>query len=137
MNNNNLHILHGHVGKDPEVRMAGTTKVASFTFATDASYKKDGKKVEDTDWHNIVAWGPVAELVEKHVKKGAELNLFGEVKTRSWDSDSGKKYITETRISSLGFCGSKKSEAPATTSSTSSAPTFDEMPPMEANDLPF
>ena len=137
MNQNNLHILHGHVGKDPEVRMAGTTKVASFTFATDASYKKDGKKVEDTDWHNIVAWGPVAELVEKHVKKGAELNLFGEVKTRSWDSDSGKKYITETRISSLGFCGSKKSEAPATTSSTSSAPTFDEMPPMEANDLPF
>ena len=136
-NSNNLHILHGHVGKDPEIRMAGTVKVANFSFATDASYRKDGKKVEATDWHNIVAYGPLAELIEKHVKKGAELNLFGEVKTRSWDSDSGKKYITETRISSLGFCGSKKSDAPATPSATSSAPTFDEMPPMEANDLPF
>lgn len=133
MNTNNLHILHGHVGKDPEVRTAGTTKVASFSFATDASYKKDGNKVEATDWHNIVAWGLAAELIEKHVKKGTELIIYGEVKTRSYDDKEGtKRYITETRLSSFAFCGSKKESK----QEPSSAPTFDNEPEIP-NDLPF
>lgn len=132
MNSNNLHILHGFVGNDPEVRRTENSIVASFPFATNASYtSKDGAKVESTDWHKIVAWGTTAETIEKHVKKGAELNIIGEVKTRSYDDKEGvKRYITETKLTTFRFCGSKKEgEKP-------NEPSFDAEPEIP-NDLPF
>jgi len=134
MNSNNLHILHGFVGKDPEVRHTENSTVVSFPFATNASYtSKDGVKVESTDWHNIVVWGSTAETIEKYVKKGAELNIFGEVKTRSYEDKEGiKRYVTETKLNTFAFCGSKKEakeEKP-------NEPYFDAEPEM-ANDLPL
>lgn len=133
MNQNNLHILHGFVGKEPVIRRTEKSIVASFSFATDASYKDgDGKKVEKTEWHNIVAWGPTATLIEKYVKVGSELNLYGEVMTSPYEDKAGiKKYITETRISSLVFCGTKKDKLAETPQAANDSP------PEVQDDLPF
>ena len=65
MSVNQVHLL-GRVGKDAEVRMAGQNKVASFSVATGGKYKtKDGREVDDTAWHSIVAWRSLAEIAEK------------------------------------------------------------------------
>ena len=67
-------ILVGHLGKDPEVRhLDGGVTVASFPLATSETYNKDGKRVEQTEWHRITAWGKTAELIEKYVVKGKEI----------------------------------------------------------------
>lgn len=90
--------LIGHLGKDPEVKsFDGGNKVANFTIATNESYKnKEGKKVENTQWHNIVAWGPTAGIVEKYLKKGHEVALEGKLQNRSYDAkDGSKRYIVE------------------------------------------
>ena len=92
-------ILLGHVGKDPEVRRLNDgTAVASFTLATNESYKdRSGQKVEETTWHNIVVWRNVAEIAEKYVKKGDLLYLEGKLKNRSWDDKDGKKPFGEKK----------------------------------------
>jgi single-strand DNA-binding protein len=94
----NRTILIGYVGRDPEVKfLANGTPVANFSLATDDSYKdKNGEKQKRTDWHRIVIFGKLAEVVQKYVKKGAQLALEGKVQTRSWDGKDGeKKYSTE------------------------------------------
>ena len=66
--------LIGRLGKDPEVKTFSNRKVAKFSIATTDSYKNQkGEKVEDTQWHNIVIWGKLAEVVEKYVTKGQEV----------------------------------------------------------------
>lgn len=101
-------ILIGNLGKDPEVRsIEGGTKVASFSLATNEIYKgKDGNKVEQTEWHNIVVWRGLAELAEKYLRKGSQIYLEGKIKTRSWDDKEGnKRYITEIVGDSMNFLG--------------------------------
>lgn len=91
-------ILVGHVGKDPEVRhLESGVSVANFTIATNETYKnKNGEKMENTEWHNIVIWDKLVDVVEKYVIKGMQLYLEGKIKSRSWDDkDGNKKYITE------------------------------------------
>lgn len=90
--------LIGNVGTDPEIRTLTTGKVvARFPLATSEMYtNKDGEKVFDTQWHNIVAWGNTAKLVEKICKKGLKMAVDGKITTRSYDDkDGNKKYITE------------------------------------------
>jgi single-strand DNA-binding protein len=68
--------LIGRLGKDPEVKIYNKSKKASFSLATSDSYKNEkGEKVEDTQWHNIVIWGALADVAEKFLKKGQELPL--------------------------------------------------------------
>ena len=90
-------ILVGHLGKDPEVRhLDGGVTVASFPLATSETYNKDGKRVEQTEWHNIVVWRSMAESAEKLLKKGTQIYLEGKLQTRQWiDKDGNKKNITE------------------------------------------
>lgn len=91
-------ILVGHLGKDPEVRhLDGNNVVANFPIATSDSYTtKDGQKVEQTEWHNIVLWRRLAEIAEKYIKKGSLVYIEGRLRTRSWDDkDGNKRYITE------------------------------------------
>ena len=92
-------ILIGNLGKDPEVRrLENGAVVASFPIATSESYtdKNTGEKREVTDWHNIVAWRGLAEIIEKYVRKGTKVYVEGKLKSRSYqDKDGVMKYITE------------------------------------------
>ena len=91
-------ILVGNLGKDPEVRhLEGGTAVANFTLATSEAYKdKNGQRVEQTEWHNIVVWRNLAEIAEKYLKKGSTIYLEGKLRTRAWeDKDKVKRYTTE------------------------------------------
>ena len=101
-------ILIGNLGKDPEVRsLEGGAKVASFSLATTESYKaKDGNRVEQTEWHNIVLWRGLAELAEKYLRKGSQIYLEGKIKNRSYDDKEGnKRYITEIYGDQMTFLG--------------------------------
>ncbi|MEI6823648.1 MAG: single-stranded DNA-binding protein [Bacteroidota bacterium] len=91
-------ILIGNLGKDPEIFTTESgIKRAKFSIATTESYKgKDGNKVEETEWHNIILWRGLAEVAEKYVRKGSKVYLEGKIKTRSYDDkDGSKRYITE------------------------------------------
>lgn len=114
-------ILLGNVGKDPETRDAGGVTVASFTMATtDRGYtRKDGVAVPDrTEWHNIVCWRNLAEIVGKYVHKGDKLYIEGKLTTRSWeDKQGGKRYTTEVVadvIELLGGSPQRQTEQQAT-----------------------
>jgi single-strand DNA-binding protein len=90
--------LIGNVGNDPEIKnLDGGKKVANLTIATNDSYKNDkGEKVEQTEWHKVVAWGKTAEIIEKFVTKGKEIAIEGKLTHRSYDDKNGeKRYITE------------------------------------------
>ena len=92
-------ILIGNLGKDPEVKYTPSgTPVAKFSLATNERYKdKAGEWQDRTEWHNIVAWQRLAEIVGEYVKKGSKLYIEGRITTSSWeDKQSGeKKYRTE------------------------------------------
>ncbi len=90
-------ILIGNLGKDPDVIMFDTAKKATFPLATTEFYKnKEGQKVEQTDWHNIVCWRGLADIAEKILKKGTHVYVEGKLHTRSWeDKEGNKRYVTE------------------------------------------
>jgi single-strand DNA-binding protein len=92
-------ILVGRLGKDPEIRSTpGGTSVARFSVATDEKFTdRAGEKQERTEWHNIVAWGKLAEICGQYLKKGKLVYIEGSIRTDSWDDkESGqKKYRTE------------------------------------------
>jgi single-strand DNA-binding protein len=96
--------LIGNLGNDPEIiNLESGKTLAKFAIATNESYKNaQGEKVTDTQWHNIVAWGKTAQIVEKYVGKGKEVAIEGKLTTRSWeDKDGMKRYITEVVCSEL------------------------------------
>jgi single-strand DNA-binding protein len=100
--------LIGHVGNDPEIlNLESGKKLAKFSIATNESYKNSkGEKITDTQWHNIVAWGKTAELIENYVPKGKEIGIEGKLTSRSYqDKDGVKKYITEVVCSELLLMG--------------------------------
>ena len=102
-------ILVGHLGKDPEVRyLDGGVTVASFPLATSETYNKDGKKIEQTEWHNIVMWRSLADTASKYLKKGKLIYLEGKLRTRSFEDREGhKKYSTEVVAESFTMLGRK------------------------------
>lgn len=90
--------LMGHLGQDPEVvNLDSGKKLVKFSLATNDYYtKKDGEKVTSTDWHNVVAWGKTADIIEKYVTKGREVIVRGKLSSRSYETKEGdKRYITE------------------------------------------
>lgn len=102
--------LIGNVGNDPEVKtFDGGKKVANLTIATNESYRNDkGEKVEQTEWHRVVAWGKTAEIIEKYVSKGKEIVVDGKLTHRSYDDKNGeKRYITEVVVSEITLLGNK------------------------------
>jgi single-strand DNA-binding protein len=98
-------ILIGNLGKDPEVKYTPSgTAVAKFSLATNERYKDKGGEWQDrTEWHNVVAWQRLAEIVGEYVKKGSKLYIEGRLQTSSWDDkESGqKRYKTEVIASDL------------------------------------
>lgn len=133
-------ILVGNVGKDPEVRhLDNGAVVAKFSLATSETYKdKNGEKQTQTEWHNIVIWRQLAEVVEKYVKKGQQLYLEGKSTTRSYeDKDGNKRYITEMVAYSMQMLGKKgetaefiptPSEPVNSTGTANAAPGDDDLP---------
>ncbi|RAJ18020.1 single-stranded DNA-binding protein [Olleya aquimaris] len=100
--------LIGNLGQDPEIiNLESGKKLAKFSLATNESYKDaNGTKQTKTDWHNIVAWGKTADIVEKYVIKGKEVAVEGKLTTRTWeDKDGMKRYITEVVCNELLMLG--------------------------------
>ena len=89
--------LIGNVGKDPEIKtFASGNKVASITLATSERYKdRNGEQKEDTEWHSVQAFGKLADVVERYVRKGSLLYLDGKIRTRSYEADGRTIYRTE------------------------------------------
>ncbi|APX99030.1 single-stranded DNA-binding protein [Lacinutrix venerupis] len=102
--------LIGNLGKDPEiVNLESGKKLAKFTLATNESYKNSqGEKIIDTQWHQVVAWGKTADVIEKYVVKGKEVAIDGKLTTRAWeDKDGIKRYTTEVVCNELLMLGGK------------------------------
>ncbi|TCD27908.1 single-stranded DNA-binding protein [Pedobacter psychrodurus] len=138
-------ILVGHLGKDPEVRhLDGGVTVASFPLATSETYNKDGKRVEQTEWHNIVLWRGLAEVASKYLQKGKLVYIEGKLRTRSFeDKEKVKKYVTEIVAENFTMLGRKSDfeQSPTTpTHQSAEAKIEDEFtigPSDENGDLPF
>jgi single-strand DNA-binding protein len=109
-------ILLGNVGKDPEIRaLPSGTKVASWTLATSERFKdSSGNWQERTEWHNLVAYARLAEVVEKFVTKGGKLYIEGKIETHSWnDTRSGeKKYQTQIKVEDLLLLNAQPNSEP-------------------------
>lgn len=102
--------LIGNLGNDPEIiTLDGGKKLAKFNLATNETYKNQkGERVTDTQWHNIVAWGKTAEIIENYITKGKEVAVEGKLTTRSWeDKEGNKRYITEIVCNELLMLGAK------------------------------
>ncbi len=133
-------ILIGNLGKDPEVRhLENGRAVANFSLATSETYKnKQGERVTNTEWHNIVLWTPLAEIAEKFLKKGGQVYIEGKLTTRSWDDQEGnKRYTTEVVGNNITLLGSKPDGAGAPAQSAAAASPVSTIPADDADDLPF
>lgn len=106
-------ILIGNLGKDPDViTFENGVKKATFSLATSESYKnKEGNRVDQTEWHNIVMWRGLADIAERFLRKGNQIYLEGKLKTRSYEQDGIKKYITEIFVDNMTMLGSRKDSA--------------------------
>ena len=98
--------LIGKLGIDPEFIEFENSKKARFSLATNEVYYQDGNKREETQWHNIVAWGKLAENVDKYLKKGKEVAISGKLTSRAYnDKDGVKKYVTEIVLNDMVMLG--------------------------------
>lgn len=100
--------LIGHVGNAPEIlTLESGRKLAKFSIATNETYKNNkGEKITDTQWHNVVAWGKTAELVENYVPKGKEIGVEGKLTSRTYEDKEGiKRYVTEVVCNELLLLG--------------------------------
>jgi single-strand DNA-binding protein len=138
-------ILVGNLGKDPEIRVTESgRKVANFSLATTESYKdKNGERVDSTEWHNVAFWGPIADVIEKYLKKGSQIYVEGKLRTRSYeDKDKVKKYITEIVGQTMTMLG-KPGDGNTSSSSGASRNTVSEpinqslVAEDDSDDLPF
>ncbi len=150
-------MLIGNIGKDPEVRVNpnGGRKRVSFSLATSRRYRdNNGEQKEQTDWHNIVGWGKIADIVEQlGIRKGMSLYVEGSLTNRSWtDQTSGqKRYTTEINMDtfqlltprtqggapSAGGYSQANSYSSNSFQSQNSAPAYDNAMPEDDVDLPF
>lgn len=105
--------LIGNLGGKPEIRTTETgKKLARFSLATDESYRNaKGDKVKETQWHNVIAWGKVADIAEKYLDKGSEIALEGKLIHHSYnDKEGNKKYITEVQVNEVLMLGERSSK---------------------------
>ena len=124
-------ILIGNLGKDPEIRyLDNGVAVANFSLATTENYKnKEGERVSQTEWHNIVLWRGLAEVAEKWLKKGSSVYVEGKIRTRKWeDKDGNTRYSTEILGDNMTMLGAK----PSSETPVEVAPATD-----KKDDLPF
>jgi len=105
--------LIGNLGKAPEIKNIDSgKKLAKFSVATNEVYTNiKGEKVKETQWHNLVAWGKLADIAEKYLDKGSEVVIEGKIITKDYlDKDGNKKYTTEIQVNEMLMMGSKNSD---------------------------
>jgi single-strand DNA-binding protein len=110
MGNLNKAMLIGRLGADPEVRYTqSNTAVATVSLATSERYKDaNGELQETTEWHRVVAWGRLAEIVQQYAKKGSQIYVEGPIQTRAWeDRDGQKRYTTEIKAMTIQLLDSR------------------------------
>jgi single-strand DNA-binding protein len=107
MSSVNKVILLGNIGKDPEVRETKAGNIVNLVMATSEKYTdKSGQKQENTEWHNLVVFGKLADVVTKYVKKGDKLYVEGSITTRKWEDKEGNtRYNTEIKVRDLTMLG--------------------------------
>lgn len=137
-------ILLGRLGTDPQIRYTPSGRATvSFTLATNRVWKdQNGTQQEKTEWHRIVAWGKLAEVMAEWLKKGQQVYLEGRLQTRSYEDPNGvKRWITEVLVTDMEMLGGEKKPIPEI-----EPPAEIEIPPVEAepspeieppSDLPF
>ena len=106
--------LIGHLGNAPElINTENGKKLAKFNIATNESYRNaTGEKITETQWHHVIAWGKVASIAEKFLKKGSEVAIEGKLINRNYlDKEGTKKYVTEVQVSEILMFGSKQKAA--------------------------
>lgn len=133
-------ILVGNLGKDPEVRHLDNGRaVANFSLATSETYKnKQGERVTNTEWHNVVLWTPLAEIAEKFLKKGSQVYIEGKLTTRSWDDQDGnKRYTTEVVGREMTLLGSRSDGGSSDGGSNMAESPVSNIPEDDTDDLPF
>ena len=122
--------LLGNIGKDPEVRETKAGNVANMVIATSERYTdKSGQKQEKTEWHNLVVFGKLADVVAKYVKKGDKLYVEGSITTRKWEDKEGNtRYNTEIKVRDLTMLGGGEKKA---------QPALASVDDGDSDDLPF
>lgn len=138
-------ILIGNLGADPEVRhLQNGAAVANFRIATSETYKdkQTGEKREQTEWHSIVAWRALAEIVEKYLRKGSKVYVEGKLRTRQWqDKDGNTRYTTEIHADEMTMLDRAGSNAPGGQPGAQPASAPQPVPMSvaqdEVDDLPF
>jgi single-strand DNA-binding protein len=153
----NKAMLIGNLGSDPEIRTTGSgTRVAQFSLATSRRWNdRNGQQQEKTEWHRIVAWDKLVDIIEKYVKKGDKLYVEGEIEYRSYEDKEGvTKYVTEIRAREMlmlggkdgggggDYAGSRSSSRAAAGAATPAGgkggyDDFDAGTPEDDDDLPF
>jgi len=136
-------ILIGNLGRDPEIiTFDNGVKKAAFSLATTETYKnKEGNRVDQTEWHNIVMWRWLAEIAEKYLHKGDQVFIEGKIRTRSYEIDGVKKYVTEIVADNMTMLGKRgdsqgasqqnpveTEQAPKTTDTETLDPPEDDLP---------
>lgn len=130
--------LIGNLGKDPEVKYTQSgTPVAKFSIATNESFKdKKGEWQERTDWHTVVVWARLAEIVKEYLSKGDKVYISGRLQTRSWDDAGTKRYATEVIGADLIMLSTQKKRDQKTDQATAdAAPAAGS--PITDEDIPF
>lgn len=108
-------ILVGNLGKDPECRYVNNKLTASITLATSETWRdsQTGEQKERTEWHRVVFWSPLAEIMRDHTRKGSKIFIEGSLRTRKWKDQSGNDhYITEIIARELELISSPGHQQP-------------------------
>lgn len=132
MSSLNKVMLIGNLGRDPEIRVTQSgSKIANFSIATSdrRTDKATGEKTETTEWHRLIAFTQLAEIIEKYVTKGSKVYIEGRLQTRKWtDKDQVERYTTEILVDKLVMLSGKADEAGDTAPAAKAAKVTAEAP---------
>lgn len=121
-------IILGNLGKDPSIKYdANGTPIANFSVATTMVSNRNGEKKETTEWHTCVAFGAIAGVVEKYVRKGTKLYVEGYLKTNKWEKDGVTRYNTQIIANNIVMLGGKSESSEDNKVDYFAAPTTNDL----------
>ena len=139
MSVNQVHLL-GRCGQEPEIRSVGQNSVtkASFSLCTGGKYKShDGREIDDTAWHNIVAWRGLATLAQQYIRKGSQIFVIGHLSYRKYTDANGiERFITEIIADKIELCGSRAEATPPALIEAQTPKSLSNPFPDDIGDLP-
>ena len=139
MSVNQVHLL-GRCGQEPEIRSVGQNSVtkASFSLCTGGKYKShDGREIDDTAWHNIVAWRGLATLAQQYIRKGSQIFVIGHLSYRKYTDANGiERFITEIIADKIELCGSRADATPPAQIEVQTPKSLSNPFPDDIGDLP-